>query len=536
MKRFLLIIFFVGFYSNVFASSISGGTLLKQFVGGRASSMGEAFVAISDDLYGLHYNPAGMVNLKRDFTATYFQEPDIGFNYGLFGYGQSFKKLGVLAGSVYMYDAGTIDWEDENGNASKLNVQRDYLFTFGYSKEILEDFSVGINTKLFSSTIIEKYHATAYGMDIGGFYSTPINGLTTGIVMQNIGTPIKYIKKADPMPTTFRAGIAYRLSMPRKSKLTVDLDVVKPNDSDTKENVGFDYWVNDLLSVRGGYKFGYDLESYSLGFGIKLSAIQIDYGIVSRKDLGFLHVVSVSLGEPIKKDRKKTSSADVTTAALEYVDIVVPPPEKTRKEKIKFLLDNVDDLCKKGLYLDALKKVNELLEMDSTDSNWQKLEIQLKKIAEIIPFDIESGKVHDLVRKSISAYLGKEQDGRIAVLAICYAWQTEPENKIVIEVLQFMKREYPSMAKEEMATEKETIVDQKLDWALDYTHNGEHRKAIAECEDILVLEPDNDLAFKMAGSAYFALGNKTMARKMWQRARRVNPKDPEINGLLREVK
>ncbi|MFH0948467.1 MAG: PorV/PorQ family protein [Elusimicrobiota bacterium] len=519
-RGLFVFIFFINFCSYIFASSTSGGTLMKQFVGGRASSMGEAFVAISDDLYGLHYNPAGMVNLKRDFTATYFQEPDIGFNYGLFGYGRSVKNLGVFAGSVYMYDAGKIDWEDENGNASKLNIQRDYLFTFGYSKEIIRDFSAGINTKLFTSTIIEKYHATAYGMDIGGLYNTPINGLTTGIVMQNIGTPIKYIETADPMPTTFRAGMAYRLTMPRKSKLTVDLDVVKPNDSDTKENVGFDYWVGELLSVRCGYKLGYDLESYSIGLGIRWAAIQIDYGMVARKNLGFLHVVSISLLEMAKKDNERTIL-------------------KSRKEKIKLLDKGIDYLCKNGMYSEALSKVNELLEIDYTNSKWKKLGTRLRKITEIISSDTISGKVHDLIRKSISAYLVMEKDERIALLAIRYARQIDSENQVAIELLQFMKQEYPNVAKKEVVVDGKTIVDQKLAFALfalEYIYDGGYRQAIMECEDVLALEPNNELALKRAGSAYFALGNKDMARRMWQRAKRINPKDPEINEFLRKVK
>lgn len=506
-----------GLCSYTLGSSTSGATILKQFVGGRSSSMGEAFAAVSGDLYCLHYNPAGLYDLKREFTCMYFQESDVSFNYGQIGYGQKLNNDEVLAGSLLMYDAGKIEWDDGSGQVSKLSIQRDYLYTAGYSRKITDDFALGLNAKLYSSTLLERYNATAYGLDIGGLYSTPVKGLTLGAVLQNIGTPIKYLETSDPMPTTFRAGAAYEMKLQQKTRLTVAMDVVKPNDSDTKENVGIECLYNNFFALRAGYKLGYDLENYSYGIGFKWQATQIDYGMISRKDLNFIHVVSLTLKMTGGKEEKIKESL-------------------RPKDKVKDLISRIDYCCENGMYSEALDNNNKLLEIDPANSAGKKLDIQLNKIIEIVPADVDGGKVHELIRKSVGSYLGKSGDERSALLCIRYAWQLEPENQVVQKLLSFMEQEYPGIAKKEQLTEGKTIIEQKLSQAVDRIYNGDYSEAIAECEDVLILEPDNVLALKRSGSAYFALGNKETAEKKWRQAQKLAPNDDELKEFLQKTR
>jgi len=295
-KKIFIYLFITFTFSHyAFGSSTSGASLLKQYVGGRPSAMGEAYASVSDDLYGLYYNPAGMKNLKREFTCMYFQQSDSNISYGLIGFGQNINNIGVFAGSLLFYDAGKIEWQNTSGNISTLSVQRDYLFTLGYSRETFKNLNLGINTKYYSSTMIEKYNATAYALDFGLLYQTNIKGLSVGAVLQNKGTPLKYISESDPMPTTLRSGIAYKLKLPKNSDLILAIDILKPNDSDIKKNIGIEYFLGNTIALRGGYKFNYDLENYSLGFGLKLSFFQIDYGIISRKNFDSVHILSFSL-------------------------------------------------------------------------------------------------------------------------------------------------------------------------------------------------------------------------------------------------
>ncbi|HAM39319.1 MAG: hypothetical protein A2474_04705 [Elusimicrobia bacterium RIFOXYC2_FULL_34_12] len=257
--------------------------------------MAEAYTSVSDDLYGLYYNPAGMTNIKREFTCMYYQQSDANISYGLIGYGQNIKNIGVLASSLLFYDAGKIEWQDSIGNISNFNLQRDYLFTLGFCRETFKNVYLGINTKYYYSTMIEKYSATAYAIDTGILYKTPIKRLSVGTVLQNTGTPIKYISYSDPMPTTIRFGIAYKLKLPKNSDLTVAFDILKPNDNIIKKNAGIEYFLNNTIALRGGYKFGYDLENYSMGFGLKLTFFEIDYSVITKRNFDSVHILSFTL-------------------------------------------------------------------------------------------------------------------------------------------------------------------------------------------------------------------------------------------------
>ncbi|OGS47238.1 MAG: hypothetical protein A2539_10640 [Elusimicrobia bacterium RIFOXYD2_FULL_34_15] len=307
MRLFIIILFFtLKLISFIYSSSTStsGATLLKQFAGSRAPAMGEAFTAVSDDIYALHYNPAGLVKIEKEFSAIYYKDQTVNFNYGLLAYGQSFNKIGVLAGSLFVYDSGKIEFEDDSGNLQSFNMQRDYLYTLGFARNIVKSLSLGVNLRLYSSTIIEQYNAKAYSMDIGTLCDTPVKGLSFGVVMQNMGTPMKYIEEKDPLPATLRIGTAYRFQLNDGHKFIVSADIVKPNDSDIKKNFGTEFSIKDLIYLRAGYKMGYDLEKYSFGVGIRLSEFRIDYGAILQKFL-IINPISVSW----KKDKNQEKPA-----------------------------------------------------------------------------------------------------------------------------------------------------------------------------------------------------------------------------------
>ena len=62
------IIFLLSISSNAFADGYHYNNIL---IGDRASGMGGAYTAISDDASGLFYNPAGIVYVvDRNFSAT----------------------------------------------------------------------------------------------------------------------------------------------------------------------------------------------------------------------------------------------------------------------------------------------------------------------------------------------------------------------------------------------------------------------------------------------------------------------------------
>jgi len=55
------------------------------------------------------------------------------------------------------------------------------------------------------------------------------------------------------------------------------LDLLFPNDSNPLTNLGLEYNWQKIFFLRGGYKFGYALDSFTLGAGFIFNNLRLDY-------------------------------------------------------------------------------------------------------------------------------------------------------------------------------------------------------------------------------------------------------------------
>lgn len=226
----------------------------------------------------------------------------------------------------------------------------------------------------------------------------------------------------------------------------------------------------------------------------------------------------------------------------------IDPSQKNPKNLIKMartkMLENItpwtkdiDNLLRKGEYRQALVKYNQLLELDPTNPNWKSDAAKLEKFTTIVaPSITGSGAINNLLRKSVSGYMGKSADGRVAVLASRYAWQQAQSNALAKSVFLFMDKEYTVIARLEVADTKKNVIEQKLDTVLDAIYDGKYEYATIECNLILEIEPNNVLAWKRLGSIYYAEGKINQARETWQKASKIAPNDSELKIFLQKVR
>jgi hypothetical protein len=72
------------------------------------------------------------------------------------------------------------------------------------------------------------------------------------------------------MPAVFKLGLAGEIigDAASEHRVTMMVEARHPNDGNEKVNVGVEYSWNNSIALRGGYKFFYDEESYSVGIGV----------------------------------------------------------------------------------------------------------------------------------------------------------------------------------------------------------------------------------------------------------------------------
>jgi len=300
--------------ANAKGHSTSGAIILKQTSGARALGMGEAFVAIADDVNCLYWNPAGLSQIRNHEISMMYLNGLVDSWFGSVGYAHPLGAEGIRQGrrigrvreiskpqkyygtiglGMVLFQAGKMILDPE---AKSVVAEHDYLITLGYGcplwrgiarkrrglsfEEKQSIISLGFNIKVISSTLVEDYSAMAYAGDVGvlGKFILGRNSLSIGLAVQNIGTKLKFEEEGDPLPFTIRVGSSYEMSFGKEHVLTVAAEGVKPNDSDFRGNVGAEYWYKEIFALRSGYKIGYDLDGFTVGVGFNWRGFGFDYG------------------------------------------------------------------------------------------------------------------------------------------------------------------------------------------------------------------------------------------------------------------
>jgi hypothetical protein len=145
------------------------------------------------------------------------------------------------------------------------------------------------------ATLAEEYSATAYAVDVGVLYHTPIKGLDAGLSLQNYGSEMKFINEGDSLPTRYTAGAGYTLYFLNRIRVKAGADYMKEREIDAATSVGIELSLLKMTSLRGGYYTKSDLGSVALGLGIKVGMLQLDYGYGMMDELGNLQRVSITV-------------------------------------------------------------------------------------------------------------------------------------------------------------------------------------------------------------------------------------------------
>ena len=301
MKKILLSMLALALPAGAYASGAgtTAAPFLKVAMSPRAVAMGGAFGALADDSGAVFVNPAGLAQFETreaavDFS-TYLQDAKMGnISYAgtaggnRFGFGATFMTVGGLEKRGLNDAVGAVP---ELGSFSAS----DMAFTLAYAKreimpESLPLLDGGFAVKFIRSSIDSK-NAFAAAVDAGVIYRAAPK-VNISLAVQNLGTEMKFDSESDPLPVNIRAGALYRAS--ENLNLVAEVNEYL-QDEKFYPAVGAEYWFRKAFALRGGYKFGYDTSNLgsevglSLGFGVKVSGLGVDYAFLPFGDLGSIH-------------------------------------------------------------------------------------------------------------------------------------------------------------------------------------------------------------------------------------------------------
>ncbi len=290
-------------------AAVSEGALIFLLIapGSRASGMGEAFVAQSDDAYAPYWNPGAMAfNRKTQIAGmhTNWLEgsglSDLYYEY--LSWHQYFPEVGNVGAFIQFMNLGSQEQTDDQGTPLGSFTSYDIAIALSYGYQLSENWGVGTNFKFIRSDLgpatgdtdtkgvgmtfafdfgVKAKDILAYA-DIDNEY---VGELAWGLTLQNFGPDVTYVddSQKDPLSLNVRTGLSYKAWTDDYSDITINADVNKLlanednlitrlvtdwNDNDYIYNAGVEYTYMKLLSLRGGYVDDSAGEIVGASFGV----------------------------------------------------------------------------------------------------------------------------------------------------------------------------------------------------------------------------------------------------------------------------
>ena len=316
--------------SPLMAVSESAVLFLLISPGARASGMGEAFVAVSDDATATYWNPAGLAFQRgREVTimhAKWLPQLVSDMAYEFIAYKQYFESLGgTLGGNVTFLNLGEqVHTGEEGPEALGTFHSWDMGVTLCYATQLKENLGLGIGVRYIHSNLApfgageEKGSGvgSTFAVDIGVLYKMGfIPGLTFGANLSNMGPKITYVDadQADPIPTNLKIGFGYKLLDTEYNQLVLAVDTNKllvvrhGGDNPTSDpfykaiftawgdgsfeeqarrlisSAGAEYIYNNMIFLRAGYYYDEEgsVKYPSFGAGLQYSQFRFDFAYVA---------------------------------------------------------------------------------------------------------------------------------------------------------------------------------------------------------------------------------------------------------------
>lgn len=278
MRFLLLIALFVSFNSSIIPQYLPGA---KQI------SLSHSDVALSNDVFSLFNNPAGLSQITWREIGIYYSPSPFGLSElsnGFIAYNEPFDFGSIAIGAM------TYGFE----------LYRENLITAGYSYNYLNKFFAGAAV-CFRTVSIKNYGAdNSFYLNLGGLYYVTKN-FRLAFSAHNVNRST-FGNDKDNIPLVFNSGFSYDIL----NNLTFNFAFEKDVRYNFSIRSGIEFNLFDYISLRTG--FMNEPSQYSAGVGINYSMISLDYALFFHNDLGLTHQAGLILR--FGYDKNKTLNSD----------------------------------------------------------------------------------------------------------------------------------------------------------------------------------------------------------------------------------
>jgi tetratricopeptide (TPR) repeat protein len=318
-------------FKPTFAQTGAGGTKsLFQGVGARALSLGNAFVALSDDPSAVFFNPAGLDLVEKRSALFYYTNLVAGANQNYIGIVYPTLGIGSFGLGWIRIGAGDIEERDDFGTVNRVFDFGENQFLFSYGKQLRSNISVGLTIKLQTvSFSTQNLSDSGVGADLGFLYRPEwemaiLRDLSFGLNIQNIITPRARLREStvNSSPLNFKIGLAKPILFgEERNRVTFLFDLNKSENAPAIYNLGLEYDFHNLAMLRVGVNDGL----IAFGAGAAYSNFHFDYTLGKLFD-----------GEDFSANHRFSVTIDIGKGKTERLRIA----REKRERDIRISVDN----------------------------------------------------------------------------------------------------------------------------------------------------------------------------------------------------
>ena len=527
--------------------------------GARAPGMGNAFTAIADDVYAIHYNPAGLALLTRPELGSSYSRLFIGLaddsklNHSFLGYAHPLKEgtAGVIGGAWQQFSLGSLYKEDtltasygrllspKVGIGSlygglNLKYLRRSFGSFPEETDSLTGNGLQVTPGAADPVLAGRKSVGVPDADLGLLYRLPEH-YAIGLSLAHLLRPNVAFNSRDSnrLPLAVRLGLSYRGLF---SVLSAQLET-KQSSAGTQDKVvtlAAERWLPRLFigdfAFRGALASGSrDFKQISIGFGYRTRRFEADYAFLMPINSVASTAGSHRLGLSVRFGRLSDpdESIEMILEAMRQLRAGVIPAMQapgrglsaSQKVLVEEYLAHSRSLTSRASYQAALEPLGKAMAVSPNDPQLLKAYSRLNFTAESfkeLP-DYKSNAAHAALHQGILSYLGGNDLEALEKTA--YALSLASEDKSIeaflvrLEAATGMKRPSPKPG-----PKLDQRLQDTLTRAASALEESRYEDAIRESREALKQEPSLVPAWENLGTAYFALGDYAQALDAWRKA------------------
>jgi hypothetical protein len=242
--------------------------------GARQISMANSDVALSNDVFSLFNNPAGLAQLNWREVGIYYSPAPFGLtelSNGYVAYNEPFNFGSIsIGGMTYGFD-----------------LYRESKVVLGYSYNYENILFAGATVNYHAYSIQNYGSTSAVYFNVGGLVYI-LNELRWGFVVTNLNRA-SIADIDDQIPMVLSTGFSYDILQNFSLNFALEKDI----SYNPSVQFGIEYDIIEYISLRAGTSN--DPSRFTAGLGINYSLFSLDYAFFTHQDLGLTHQAGIIL-------------------------------------------------------------------------------------------------------------------------------------------------------------------------------------------------------------------------------------------------